>query len=200
VGKELAQILYSRNAKVYLAARSSEKVAKVIIQIKSKFPDSQGQLAFLRLNLEDLSTIKSSAEEFLSKEERLDILWNNAGIMAPPQGSVSEQGYELMLGTNALGPFLFTQLLTPILAQTAKPSPPGSVRVVWVSSSAAELGSPIGGVDMGNLDYKMDKNTHYKYAVSKAGVILYCKQYAKLYKDNGIISVVSLPLSANEQY
>lgn len=123
VGKELAQILYSRNAKVYVAA---EKASNVIAQIKSKFPDSKGDLVYLA----DLTAIKKSAEDFLSKEQRLDVLWNNAGVMATPQGSVTKQGYELQLSTNNVAPFLFTQLLTPILARTAKSARPGSVRVV----------------------------------------------------------------------
>jgi retinol dehydrogenase 12 len=128
----------------------------------------------------------------------LDCRWNNAAVMSPPQGSVTKQGYEPMLGSNTLGPFLFTRLLTPLLASTAKCSPPGSVRVIWVSSSAAEILSSPGGVEIGNLDYK-DMNTHHKYAVSKAGTVflLHSKQYAKLHKEGGIVSVVS-PLSIFE--
>jgi retinol dehydrogenase-12 len=73
--------------------------------------------------------------------------------MVPPQGSKTKQGYELQLGTNDVAPFLFTKLLTPTLVKTAKESSPGSVRVVWVSSSVAEGASPKGGLDLGNLDY-----------------------------------------------
>ncbi len=53
--------------------------------IKTNFPDSKGELVFVHLDLDDLSTIKKSAEEFLSKEEKLDVL-NNVGVMVP-QGS-----------------------------------------------------------------------------------------------------------------
>jgi NAD(P)-dependent dehydrogenase (short-subunit alcohol dehydrogenase family) len=147
-------------------------------------------LVFLHLDLDDLTTIKKSAEEFLSKEKKLDVLWNNAGVMIPPQGSKTKQGYELQLGTNNLAPFLFTKLLTPILASTAKTSPPGAVRVVWVSSSAAEGISPANGVDMNNLDYKNDKGTWHKYGVSKAGNVFHSKEFAKRHEGDGIISVV----------
>ena len=118
------------------------------------------------------------------------MLWNNAGVMIPPQGSKTKQGYELQIGTNNLAPFLFTKLLTPILASTAKTSPPGAVRVVWVSSSIAEGYSPPDGVDMDNLDYKIDKNAWHKYSVSKAGNVLHSKEYAKRHAGDGIISVV----------
>ncbi|KAH7385138.1 hypothetical protein BKA64DRAFT_158607 [Cadophora sp. MPI-SDFR-AT-0126] len=193
VGKELAQILYSHNAKVYVAARSSEKAEKAIESIKVAFPNSKGAIEYLHLDLDDLSTIKASAEEFLSKEKKLDVLWNNAGVMAPPQGSRTKQGYELQLGTNNVAPFLFTKLLTPILKASAKVNPPGSTRVVWVSSSAAEAMSPKGGVDMANLDYKKDQAVWHKYGVSKAGNVHHAKEFAKRYGDDGIISVALNP-------
>ena len=77
--------------------------------------------------------------------------------MMPPQGSKTKQGYELQLGTNNVAPFLFTKLLHPVLARTAKHAPANSVRVVWTSSSGVESFSPKGGVDLDNLDYKDDK-------------------------------------------
>jgi NAD(P)-dependent dehydrogenase (short-subunit alcohol dehydrogenase family) len=190
IGKELVQILYSHNAKIYIAARSSEKAATAIESIKTSFPDSKGELVYLHLDLDDLTTIKASAQEFLNKEQRLDVLWNNAGVMVPPQGSKTKQGYELQLGTNDVAPFLFTKLLTPTLVKTAKESSPGAVRVVWVSSSIAEGASPKGGLDLSNLDYKKDQGAWHKYAVSKAGNILHSKEFAKRYGSDGVISVV----------
>ncbi len=192
IGKELAQILYSHNAKVYVAVRSEEKASKAIEEIKSKCPQSKGELVFLRLDLGDLTTVKKSAEEFLAKESKLDVLWNNAGVMVPPAGSKSAQGYELQLGTNNVAPFLFTKLLTPILVETAKSAPKGSVRVVWVSSSAAEFFSPKNGIEMDNLDYKNDKTDWHKYGVSKAGNWYYATEFAKRHEADGITSVVRI--------
>jgi retinol dehydrogenase-12 len=192
VGRELSRLLYSLNATVYLAARNSSKAQDAISWIQQSHPQSQGTLHFLKLDLNDLEGIKPSVEEFLAKEKRLDVLWNNAGVMIPPQGSLTKQGYDMQLGTNCVAPFLFTKLLTPILLQTAKTSPEGTVRVVWVSSSAAHLGSPTGGVDMENLDYKKEKGVGEKYAVSKGGNVLHAMEYARRYRDEGIVSVVRL--------
>jgi NAD(P)-dependent dehydrogenase (short-subunit alcohol dehydrogenase family) len=187
--------LYGRNAKVYIAARSGEKSTEAIKSIKRAHPGSRGELVYLHLDLADLTTIKASADKFLRNEKKLDVLWNNAGVMIPPQGSVTKQGYELQLGVNNLGPFLFTKLLTPILAKTALTASPGSVRVVWVSSSAARRGSPTtGGVDMSNLDYKIDQGHWYKYSTSKAGNILHSWEYANRHGKDGIVSVVRLEL------
>ncbi|RYP75977.1 hypothetical protein DL771_002049 [Monosporascus sp. 5C6A] len=193
VGKELAHILYSKNAKVYVAARSEEKAINAIKEIKERSPQSKGQLLFLQLDLADLSTIKASAEEFLSQETRLHVLFNNAGVMTPPQGSKTAQGYELQLGVNCVGSFMLTKLLTPALVATAKAEPPGAVRVVWVSSSAAEVLSPTGGLELDNLDYHSERYAHTKYGVSKAGSYLYSTEFAKRHRDDGVVSMALNP-------
>lgn len=192
IGEQLAQILYQKNAKVYVAARSEEKARKAIDGIKSRAPNSKGELRFLHLDLDDLTTIKASAEAFLGENDRLDVLWNNAGVMVPPQGSKTRQGYEKQLGTNNVAPFLFTKLLLPILVKTASTAPKDSVRVVWVSSSATEINAPKGGVDLDNLDYKVDKAAWVKYGVSKAGNVYHASELAKRTGTQGIISVVGL--------
>lgn len=196
VGKEVARILYSKHAKVYVAARSEEKANDAITSIKSAFPESAGSLTFLKLDLADLTTIKKSADEFLSKESKLHVLFNNAGVMVPPPGSVTPQGYELQLGVNNIGTFLFTKLLTPALAETAKAEAPGTVRVVWVSSLGAERASHVpGGVPIDELDnYQHEKKAEfYRYGVSKAGNYLHGTEYARRHKDDGIVSVALNP-------
>lgn len=187
----MAKILYQKNAKVYVAARSEAKAKAAMDGIQADAPDSKGELRFLHLDLDDLATVKTSAETFLKENDRLDVLWNNAAVMIPPQGSKTKQGYEMHLGTNNVAPFLFTKLLLPILVKTARTAPKDSVRVVWVSSSAGEFGSPQGGVDIDNLDYKVDKGAWHKYSVSKAGNLLHASELAKRAGAEGIISVVS---------
>lgn len=190
IGKEIVQILYSKDAKVYCAARSREKALKAMDAIKIASPDSRGQLVFLHLDLADLTTVKKSVQDFLHEEKKLHVLFNNAGVMMPPQGSKTAQGYELQLGVNNLGTFLFTKLLTPTLVRTAKAEDPASVRVVWVASSAAEAPqAPVGGVDLSNLDYHVDSSAFYKYAVSKAGNYLQGTEFARRHREDGIVSI-----------
>ncbi len=194
VGKELAHILYSKGARVYAAARSEEKAARAIEEIRARSPRSGGELVFLRLDLADLGTVGATAREFLSREGgRLHVLFNNAGVMDPPRGATTAQGHELQLGTNNVGAFLLTRLLTPALAATARAGPPGAVRVVWVSSSAAEALSPRGGVEMDNLDYHDDRHSSTKYGVSKAGNYLHATEFARRHRDDGIVSVALNP-------
>jgi retinol dehydrogenase 12 len=189
VGELLADILYSKNAKVYIAARSADKADQTKQRIQSKRPESTGELVFLPLDLSDLSTTKASADEFLSKESKLNVLFNNAGVMNPPDGSKTKQGYELHMGTNTLAPFLFTKFLTPILKETAKSEPEGSVRVVWVSSSAPARFAPKGGVEMDNISYEQSRTSWQRYGISKSGTIIHAAEYARRHKDDGIISV-----------
>ena len=117
------------------------------------------------VDLADLSAIKAPTEAFLAKKTRL----GNSGVLGPAQCSRTAQDYELQLSTDRVGPFLFRKLLRPILALTAETAPAGFVRVVWISSSSAELSSPQHGVDMSNLDHHVDKSAVTKYGISKAG-------------------------------
>lgn len=197
VGKDLAHILYSKNAKVYVGSRSKEKGTKAIEELRARSPQSKGELVLLQLDLADLTTIKAPVEEFLSRETRLDVLFNNAGVMAPPQGSKSAQGYELHLGTNNVGPHLLTRLLTPMLVATAKAEAEAgrraAVRVVWVSSLATECFSPTGGVEMEHLNYHGDATWMYKYGVSKAGNYLQATEFARRHRGDGVVSVAVNP-------
>ncbi|KAI3339761.1 hypothetical protein F4824DRAFT_36535 [Ustulina deusta] len=195
LGKELARMLYSKHAKVYLAARSEAKANAAIDDIKKAEPSSQGELVFVKLDLADLTTIKASAQEFLRKEKQLHVLFNNAGVMKPdPANSKTAQGYELQLGVNNIGTFMFTKLLTPILVATAKTEAPGVVRVVWVGSSAGELFTvPKGGVPLDNLDYHKEVGWFPKYGISKAGNYLQGSEFSRRYKPDGILSVTLNP-------
>lgn len=192
VGKELAQILYSKNAKVYIAARSEERANKAIEEIKKAAPTSTGALVFLSLDLGDLTTIKASVGRFLALEEKLDVLFNNAGVMALDNVSSAKtaQGYEMHLGVNNVGTFLFTKLLTPILVATAKSAPPNSVRVVWVASSGTEFMADKGvGVSLDNLDFHIEKPAMERYGLSKAGNWAHGVEFAKRFKADGVVSI-----------
>ena len=128
-GKELTRLLYSKNAKVYMAARSEEKTVAAIADIQKAAPGSVGALFFLKLDLADLSTIKATVEHFLSLETKLHVLFNNAGVMATSrQMTTTKQGHEMHMGVNCLGTFLLTELLTPVLVATAASEPQGTGR------------------------------------------------------------------------
>jgi len=111
--------------------------------------------------------------------------------MTPPAGSVTHQSHELQMGTNVLGPWLFTELLTPLLQKTASTSPPGTVRVTW-AASLATMFSPKNGIawsDATRTTPKLHGDRVTDYAQSKASNVLLSREYAARHgKDSGIAS------------
>jgi NAD(P)-dependent dehydrogenase (short-subunit alcohol dehydrogenase family) len=193
-GLELAKILYQRNGTVYIAGRSKDKADKAIKLMRTAHPHSKGKAEFLYLDLADMRSIKPAVERFLSLEKRLDTLTNNAGIMAPPFGSKTAQDFELQLGTNVLGPWAFSHMLTPLLKETAAVTAPGTVRITWASSIAVDLLSPKpGGVifDLATGHPVTFKSQDVNYGQSKAANTLIAAEFARRhpFSESKIISV-----------
>lgn len=146
----------------------------------------------MHLDLSDLTTIKPSVESFLAKEEKLHVLFSNAGVMTADEGPAkSAQGFEMHIGTNCLGTFLFTKLLTPILVATAKSEPQGTVRAIWVSSSGTEFfGEKSVGLSIDTVEDQIYKKPALqRYGLSKAGNWLHGVEYARRYTSEGVISI-----------
>jgi len=189
IGLALAKILYQKNATIYIAGSDKEKFDKAMADLKKDIPSSKGSIEFLKLDLADQSTIKASADEFLKKESRLDVLTNNAGVMSPPAKSVDAHGHDLMMGTNVLGPWLFTQYLLPILKSTAVTAPPGTVRVIWAGSllDFAEKGGVQFDEETGQPKLHSVQQTNYMQ--SKVANAFLASEFARRYGREGIISV-----------
>jgi NAD(P)-dependent dehydrogenase (short-subunit alcohol dehydrogenase family) len=148
------------------------------------------------LDLADLSKIKQSVDFFLARERKLHVLFNNAGVMKVAPGEENAktvQGHEIHMGTNCLGTFLFTKLLTPILSDAAKTAAPGQVRVVWLSSTIDIPAEKKTGLDLNNLDFKSPKPAMNRYGFSKVGNYFQAVEYARRTKDVGIVSLALNP-------
>ena len=145
-----------------------------------------------------MATVKPAVDKFLSHPDsagKLHVLFHNAGILAPPKGSVTKHGHELALGTHAIGPQLLTRLLEGRLKETAKAERKNAVRIVWVSSTGATL-APKGGLDVNDLaDH--EKNPIAKYGISKVGTMFLCGLWADRLKEDGIVSMVSVSKRRN---
>jgi NAD(P)-dependent dehydrogenase (short-subunit alcohol dehydrogenase family) len=198
IGLELVKILYSKGGTVYIAGRSATTIATEIETIKSIYNQSPGHLKSLPLDLSDLTTISTCASTFLAQESRLDVLWNNAGIGRAPVGSVSVQGHEAHMATNCLGPFLLTNLLLPVLIQTAKSSPEASVRVVFTSSGIIDTNPTPGGLSLAELaPGKHPKEIAHNYSSSKAGNWLLSSEFDKRVRKDGVVCVTQNPGTLN---
>ncbi|KAL2068160.1 hypothetical protein VTL71DRAFT_16258 [Oculimacula yallundae] len=192
LGFELVKILYSRGATVYMAGRSQSKAEAAINSIQATTTTTTpGKIKILVLDLSDLTSIKPAVQNFASQESKLDVLWNNAGIGAAPVGSKMKQDYELLMGTNALGPYLLTKLLLPYLQNAAKTAPQNTVRIVWAASPAIE-NLPQGGLDLKELS--SPGNDQIKnYGLSKLANWFLASEFSKQVSKDGIISVAQNP-------
>jgi NAD(P)-dependent dehydrogenase (short-subunit alcohol dehydrogenase family) len=131
IGLEAARILAARGAAVILACRDEQKGDEAAEEIATALPDAA--VSSMKLDLADLDSVKSFARAFKRKYKTLDILINNAGVMAPPKG-LTRDGFETQFGTNHLGHFALTGLVFEVLENT-----PDS-RIVTVSSLAHRFG------------------------------------------------------------
>ncbi|KFY49848.1 hypothetical protein V495_00425 [Pseudogymnoascus sp. VKM F-4514 (FW-929)] len=198
IGFELCRMLYGTGATIYMAARSKERASEAIKSITdaSPAPETPGTIKFLSLDLNDLSSVKSAAATFAQAEDKLDILWNNAGMGANrvQPGARTAQGFEAMVGIHCIATLLFTQLLLPQLraAVSASENTPGSVRVVWTASLLVETMAPPKGIEFENLATGTSDRVR-NYAVSKAGTWMLGRELARRWGKMGILSVVQNP-------
>jgi protochlorophyllide reductase len=140
LGLETARALAARGATVLLACRSLERAEAARQRLLAESQAEPGgrpiaaeALIPLPLDLADLASVAQAADSVAERWGQLDLLINNAGVMAPPR-SLSRQGFELQLAVNHLGHFALTQRLLPLLERRA------GARVVHVSSGAAYFG------------------------------------------------------------
>ncbi len=125
--------------------------------------------------------MKKAAEAFSASSDKLDVLINNAGVMAL-NASTTKEGYEIQFGTNHVGHALLTKLLMPTLQRTAEQN--GSdVRIVNVSSAGHRF-APKGGLVLKDAVSGMSAyNTWVRYGQSKLANVLFTRELAKRY-DN----------------
>lgn len=134
-------------------------------------------ISFLQLDLTSFKSIENAATEFKNRSQRLDILLNNAGIMATPYSKTAE-GYEIQFGTNHMGHALLTKLLLPTLLKTAEEAN-SDVRVVNLSSEGHRM-APSGGIIF-DQDKAESYGTWARYGCAKLANILHARALEKRY-------------------
>jgi NAD(P)-dependent dehydrogenase (short-subunit alcohol dehydrogenase family) len=160
IGFEAARQMARKGAHVILACRDTGKAADAMAQIRTLQPSAS--LEAMQLDLASLESVHRFARDFATKGVALDVLCNNAGVMAIPRRTTAE-GFEMQLGTNHLGHFALTGLLLePLLA-----APAG--RVVSVSSTAHKPGR----IDFDDLQGEKRYGKWIAYAQSKLANLLF---------------------------
>lgn len=178
IGYAMARALAYRGATVILACRSKEKGEAAARQIGQACPGAQAEL--LRLDLANLAAVRGFAEAFTSRHDRLDVLINNAGIMAVPFGKTAD-GFELQFGSNHLGHFALTGLLLGTILGT-----PGA-RVVTISS----WGHYFGNIDFDNLNGEKHYDRQRAYAQSKLANLLFTYELHRRFEAAGAAAMAA---------
>ncbi|MBN8638515.1 MAG: SDR family oxidoreductase [Anaerolineae bacterium] len=132
LGYEDAVALTRAGADVIIAGRNPAKGAEAVGKIRAENP--RASVRFEVLDLANLASVAAFGQRMQVEHPRLDLLINNAAVMAPPQRQVTADGFELQFGTNYLGHFALTAHLLPLLRRGRNP------RVVNVASIAANNG------------------------------------------------------------
>ena len=167
IGKETAIELAKRKAKVILACRNPERgrEAERDVRIKSGSED----VVYRHLDLASLSSVHEFSKSILQEETHIDILINNAGIMACPQWR-TEDGFEMQFGVNHLGHFLLTNLLLDKLKEAP------SARIINVASLGYKYCKE---VKFHDLNSEKDYKPHSVYYHSKLANVLFTRELAR---------------------
>ncbi|KAI3172904.1 hypothetical protein DTO046C5_3251 [Penicillium roqueforti] len=187
IGYETAQQFAIKNARVYIAGRSQERVQEAIRQMSQSNVTKQLDLRFLQLDLQDLKSVRAAALRFMTEESRLDILINNAGVMTVPY-KLTVDGFETQWQVNYLAPHVLTSTLMPLLLKTASSSGSSDrVRVVNVSSDAAFFGPKTLLLDDVNMtETKGVMELWQRYGHSKQASIRDAKELNDRYGSQGV--------------
>ncbi len=173
LGLASASVLASKGARVVIAARNTDKAERARQTILGQTPGAL--LDVVPLDLSSQKSVKQAAATVLERHDRIDVLLNNAGVMATPEGR-TEDGFETQLGTNHLGHWTWTALLLPLVLA----APAG--RVVTLTSVARHTGRNL-DADNPHLDGKY--NPWGAYGNSKLANLHFAIGLQRRFEDAG---------------
>ena len=181
-GFETARALAARGAEVILATRSADRAEAAIGAIRRAQP--QARLRFEPLDLASQASVAAFADRLLAEGRPIDILINNAGVMALPQRTVTADGFETQLATNYLGHFALTARLLPLLRR-------GRARVVQLSSIVHRHGR----IQLDDLQFEAAYKPWPAYAQSKLAMLMFGLELDRRNRANGwgLTSVAAHP-------
>ena len=181
LGLESVRALAKRGATVILACRSAQRADATKTQL---LEEGCTRLDCLDLDLADLNSVQRAAETVTKRYGALDLLLNNAGVMAPPR-TLTSQGHELQFGVNHLGHMALTQKLLPLMKD--RPDP----RVVTVTSGAQYFGK----IRWDDLNWSAGYDRYGAYGQSKLANVMFALELdARLrHQNSNVCSLAAHP-------
>lgn len=179
IGLETARAFTAHGATVVMACRNPAKAQSAASEIRNINP--KAKLDLLELDLASLESVRKFADDFSTKYNQLDILANNAGVMALPEHHKTANDFEMQFGTNHLGHYALTGLLLPLIKKT-----PGA-RVVTVSSQAHKFGK----FDPENLNAEKGYQKMGAYGLAKLSNLLFTYSLQHKFKQFNINAIAA---------
>ncbi len=173
IGEITARELAIQGAHVILLARNPDKAEKVQKEIIAAC--GHDKVDILLADLASLQAVKTAGEAFMNRYTHLDVLINNAGLIAGNAKEYSKDGHELSLAVNHLAPFLLTSLLLPSLEKSRE------ARVINVASEAYKMAKP----DWDHMQLENNYSAIKAYGNSKLYNILFTRELARRLEDQG---------------
>lgn len=173
LGYETALAMAAAGAEVILSGRNASKGEDALRRIRKLHP--QARIRFEKLDLARLGSVSEFCERLLDETKPLDLLVNNAGVMALPTRRVTVDGFEAQLGTNYLGHFALTAGLLPLLRKSAAP------RVVNLASLAHRQGR----IDLEDLQGERVYKPWKAYSQSKLAMLMFALELQRRSDANG---------------
>ena len=168
IGWHTALELSRAGGEVILTARTEAKGVDAVERIRDEIP--RANVRFELLDLASLKSVRAFAER-VGTSEKIDLLVNNAGVMAIPKRQETEDGFEMQMGTNFMGPFALTGLLMPALLRSDSP------RVTTVSSGAANMG--LKRVNFEDMQWKTQYSPWKAYCQSKLADLMLMRELGR---------------------
>jgi len=179
IGLVTARTLAQRGARIIMANRSEDKTRPILDELRA----AGAQADFVALDLGDLAQVRAAAARVRELTDKVHVLCNNAGLAG--QRGLTKDGFELTFGVNHVGPFLFTQLLEPLLRAAAP------ARIVNVASAAHYSAT---GIDWDAVRKPTRTTTSvFEYNVSKLANVLHVAELARRLAGTGVTSYALHP-------
>jgi len=173
IGYEAAKALAGAGARVIIASRNERKGMEALANIRAVTPNAD--IAFEPLDLASLDSVARTAARIAVAVPHIDLLINNAGVMAIPDRHETEDGFEMQMGANYIGHFAWTMRLLPKVLAADNP------RVVTVSSLAHRSGR----INFEDLQWRKNYGAWRAYCQSKLATLLFSLELDRLARAEG---------------
>lgn len=184
LGQETARAMAAKGAQIVIPARDLTKGEEAAAAIKASVPGAD--IEIMECDLGSMASTRKFADAFLARHDRIDLLINNAGVMACPYGETAD-GLEMQFGTNHIGHFLLTNLLMPAILNGGET---GDSRIVNLSSR----GHHFDGVHFDDLKFeKRDYDKWLSYGQAKTANVLFSVGLEKRLAEKGVHSYAVHP-------